>query len=359
MEFKELSSISASLDCYIPFGLSRVESCNIFCALSLTKAQILELSYQHHHEGNTRFIQTSASCPKHIPSQDIEKNYNVIYDRADRLQQNQLQLDPTLLPEILTQDDLTFALVSAKFAPPLLNRKGLHLACLSNYGGCEIIFKNFTERTWNPVCFLSNMWSAHHLSKYPKKIETYENLSKYVVETHLTALSWNSDTSEDELQLCVISASGTVAFIQLEINVEQNNLSTSIQFEKEIGLRKVNLFELITFVDKQMKKHSFLVAGDLTGNTVLYRVCFDSRGTINDLLEVAYLWNANDRIRADGFKWSFDMQTGAFVVLYCKGSHVFCHLLTIAGKPVSHSIHYINGLFITGALTDRRIFIKI
>lgn len=356
MEYKELSSISASLESYTPFGLSRTESRNIFCALSRSKAQVLELSYQHHHEGSIRFIQTAAPCPTHIPSQDVEKNWNVIYDRAERRHRNEIQLNPLLVPEILAQTELTFALTVAKFAPPLLNRKGLHLACLSNYGGCDIVFKNFTERTWKVVCCLSKIWTEHRLPKYPKKIEEYVGLTNYVADTQLTALSWSSDISEDELQLCVISAAGTVAFIQLKIEAEQDDMAASVQFEKDIGLRKVNLLEFITFVDKQMKRHSFLIAGDLVGNVALYRVCIAAEENVNDLVEVAYLWSDGDRIRADGLKWTFDVRTEAFTVLYCKGPHVFCHLLTITGKPLSHCIQHVHGLFITSTLFVTLLF---
>lgn len=353
MEYKELSSISANLESYIPFGLKRCDECNIFCAITRTKAQILELNYQHHHEGSIRFIQTSVSYSSHVPSQDIAKDCTSIYQRAEIKYRNEIQLNPLLIPEMLLQTELKFALVAARFAPRILNQNGFHLVTLSNYGGCEIAFKTFGERTWNSVCVVSQFWTAHCRQKYPEKIVDYSILEKYVSETQLTALCWNSAISEDELQLCIISASGILVFIQLEI--QSNGILPRVLFEKDIDLHKVNMLEWITFIDKQMEKHSFVVVADVVGDVTLFHISFETgNDRINDVKDGVSLWKEGDKIRADGLKWLFDIKSEQFIIVYCKGSHLFSHLLSKSGKPVSHSIHYIEGLFITGKNRNRR-----
>lgn len=351
MEYKELSSISANLESYIPFGLNRCDESNIFCAITRTKAQVLELSYQHHHEGSVRFIQSSVSYPSHVPSQDIQKDYTSIYEGAEMKYRNEIQLNPLLIPEMLLQTELTYALVAARFAPRIINQNGLHLATLSNYGGCEIAFKTFGERTWNSACALSQFWTAHCQQNYPVTIVDCVTLRKYVADTQLTALCWNNGISEDELQLCTISASGILAFIRLEvpseIQPESKGMLPQILFEQSTDLIKVNMMEWITFIDKQMKKHSFVVVADVVGDVALLRI--DATNDAIDNVQVgANLWNEGDKIRAEGLKWSFDMKSEQFIIVYCKGSHVFCHLLSKSGKPLAHSVHYIEGLFITG-----------
>lgn len=353
MEYKELSSISANLESYIPFGLNRCDESNTFCAITRTKAQILELSYQHHHEGSIRFIQSSVSYPPHVPSQNIEKDYTSIYEGAELKYRNEIQLNPLLIPELLLQSELTYALVAARFAPRILNRNGIHLATLSNYGGCEIAFKAFGERTWNSACVLSQFWTTHCQSNYPVTIVDCATLRKYVSDTQLTALCWNNAISEDELQLCAISASGILSFIRLEVpsdgQSESKEILPQILFEQEIDLNKVNMMEWITFIDKQMDKHSFVVLADVVGDVTLLRIGFDAANdAINNIEVAANLWNEGDKIRAEGLKWSFDMKSEQFIIVYCKGSHVFCHMLSKSGKPLAQSIHYVEGLFITG-----------
>lgn len=353
MEYKELSSITANLETYLPFGVDRIEESNVFCAVSRSKAQILELNYQHHHDGNIRFIQTSVPYPKHIPSQDIAKDWNSIYNRAEGRHRNEMQLDPMLVPEILNQTELTFAMITARFAPRLLNRNGYHLACLSNYGGCEVQFKRIGGRSWTIVCNLSGFWSGHCRRKYERTLHDFAALRKYVSDTHLTALCWNNSITEDELQICVVNALGTVAFIQLMVNndADEHQSVANILLEKDTNLKKVNMLEWITFHDKQMKKHSFVVVGDLVGDVTIFPVEFSAaKGAANvlvDLKKGINLWKESDSIRADGIKWKYHVKAEQLVLIYCKGSHVFAHVLSKTGKPLSHCKHHIDGLFIT------------
>lgn len=351
MEYKELSTITANLETYLPFGLVRNEDGNIFCAISRTSAQILELNYQHHHDGPIRFIQTSVAQPTHMPSKDIAKDYNGIYGGAESRHRNDMQLDPILIPKVLHQAELTFAMIAARFAPRLPKQNGYYLACLSNYGGCNVMFKKVAERSWTTVCELSQWWSAHCRRKYTEPLLNFADLRKYASDTHLTALCWNNAATENELQLCMVNALGTVVFIGLvpNFNVIAPDVTVKILLEKDTNLKKVNTLQWITFVDKQKKTHSFIILGDLIGNVTMFPVTISSgKSEIFGLGEGINMSDECDRVRANGVIWMYDLNAEHLTVVYCKGPHVFAHLLDKTGKPLSQCVHYIEGLSVTG-----------
>lgn len=348
MEYKEISAISTSLETYLPFGISRINVGEVFCAVSRTKAQILELNYQHHHDGSVRFIQSSAPLPAHIPSQDNAKDSNKIYTQASASERSEMQLNPLLVPEVLNQNELTFAMVATKFAPRYLARNGFHLVCLSNYGGCDVLFKHNVERLWTRVCCLSQIWSAHCRQKYEEPLQRFDDLRKYVDDTRWTALSWdNSICDGQQWRLWAINALGTLILVRLKEISDggEREMAAEILLETETTMKKVNLLECITFVDEQNEKHTFIVTGDVVGNVMLFPVI--CHGENIELGPAIDLWNEGDKIRADGLRWTYDSKSKQILLLYCKGSHVFVHLLDKSGGALAHCIQYIEGLAIT------------
>lgn len=346
MEYKEVSAILSNIEGYIPFGLFRAEEGNVFCAISRKTAQVLELSYQHHHDGIIRFIQTSIPCPKHIPSKDIGKDCNKIYHRAEQRYRNDMFLDSLMVPEVPSQPEIITALISAKFSTYDAGKYGYYAASLSNCGGCQIHFKVLLERRWNLVCDLSSIWSEHCLKKYEQPIQAYTILQDFVLVNRLTALAWNNSILfENHHILAVVNAVGLLAFIRIDTD------DKPVLFEIQTDMLKVNIIEWITFHNKKGKLHSYIVMADVLGNISLFAVTCDESRSITGLTEVSKLWTEGDKVRANGIKLAYQSQTEQLIITCCKGSHVFFYLLNSTGAVLSHCIYYVGGLFITGTIS--------
>lgn len=346
-----MSRILSNIECYIPFGIFRAEDANVFCAISRKTAQVLELSYQHHHDGIIRFIQTSIPCPKHIPSKDIGKECNKIYHRTEQRYRNDIFLDALMVPEIPSHPEIIAALISAKFSTYDASKYGYYVASLSNCGGCQIHFKVSLARRWNLVCDVSSMWSKHCLKKYEEPIQAYNVLQEFILDNRLTALAWNNSILyENRHILAVVNGVGLLAFVRIDSDVEP------VIFEMQTDMLKVNILEWITFHNKKGKLHSYIVMADVLGNISLFAVTFDDARNISGVSELSKLWTEGDKVRANGIKWVYQSQTEQLIITCCKGSHVFFYLLNSAGAVLSHCIYYVGGLFITGTICIFFIF---
>lgn len=343
MAFTEITTFNISSEPCIPFGLSRTVEHNLFAACYRRSVKIIELGYSHHYDGNFNFQQSYINHPSAlIPSKKWNIDAAAIYKTANAAQRRDLLIDPHLMSDELGIDQAAISMISAHWSPQL-KRQQYYLACLTNFGGCEIRNVNKAIRCWDIViCDVGQHWLKH--CETETTIKTFDELKLIWHRQRLTAFSWWPQCANDNLAFATISGNGHIAFHELNAEHELR-----ITFEWDTQLEETNLFEWITFNGKNNVLKSFLIAGDIHGNVSLYDVHIDKKSkNVCAVGEGRKLFAENDEIRANGAQWEYCDDTDLLVICLCKGMYLFVFLLSGDGILLTQQVHYVGHRMITG-----------
>lgn len=343
MAFTEVTTFNINREPCIPFGLSRAADHNLFAVCCRRSVQIIELDYSHHYDGTLNFRQSFADDPSaFIPSKQLKKDAAAVYKAANAAQRRDLIIDPHLMSEELRVDQPAIALISARWSPQSKCQQ-YYLACLTNFGGCEIRGVNKAIRKWDVVvCDVSKHWS-HHCGRVDT-IRTFDELKSQWLGLRLSAVSWTATRSSGHLSFATISCAGHVAFHELNAD---SIMRTAFEWNTE--LPEANLLEWITFDTTNGSTKSFVVVGDVRGNVTLLDVRIDKRTMdVCGVGDQRKLFSEDDGVRANGIHWEYHDDTDRLMVCLCKGMHFFAFLLSGDGVLRSHRVHYVGHLMITG-----------
>lgn len=359
MELREIAMVTFPNTRFIPFGISRAPEDDIFLAINRNTIQVLEMMYKHNHDGNCRMIHSSFKASTYIPTKEIDINSKEIYQNASHKERQLILQDLHLMSNELKVNENHIAIASAKWSTRILGLKKHFIACLTTFGGCEIVAQPFTKRKWNRiVCNISELWTNYSYPK-GKRISNLVDLKERTMEVFITAISWNNlQLIDNSTQwFAVIAASGTIGFFRLDSIsedifsdvAETYEIEISIQFTKSFEISKANLLEWFSFRDKFKKLYSFLVIGDNAGDVHLFKLEFDKDlNNIKDVNALQTLFAEGDGILANGFQWNYNTQTHTLHVIFCKGMHLFIYLLKLDGTILSRAVYYVGNLYING-----------
>lgn len=343
MAFAEITTFNISSEPCIPFGLSRAPEHNLFAACCRRSVKIIELGYSHHFDGNLNFQQSFVDNPSPlIPSNFLNKDSASIYKSSNAAQRHDLLIDPHLMSDELRIDQSAISMVSARWSPQL-ERQQYYLACVTNFGGCEIRGVDKPVRRWDVVvCDVAKHWLRH--CGIDDAIKTFDELKNAWHRIRLTAISWMTQRLNDDLIFATISSDGRIAFC--ELNAE-NELR--IAFEWDTKLQETNLLEWITFNGKNDVLKSFMVAGNIHGNVSIFDVNIVKKSRhVCGMGDERKLFSDDDGVRAHGIQWEYCDNTDLLVVCLCKGMHFFVFLLSGEGLLLTQHVHYVGHLMITG-----------
>lgn len=343
MSFTEITTFNINSEPCVPFGLSRAAEHNLFAACCRRSVRIIELGYSHHFDGDWNFEQSFVDHPSPlIPSKSLHKDTAAIYKSANAAQRRDLLVDPHLMSEELRIDQPVISMVSAQWSPQL-KRHQYYLACLTNFGGCEIRSVSKAIRRWDVVvCDVAQHWLEYCGTE--ASIKTFDELKTAWHRIRLTAFSWITKRLNANLAFATISSDGRIAFHELTADDELR-----IAFEWDTKLQESNLLEWISFNGRNDALKSFIVVGDIRGNVSLYVVRIDKKSkNVCGVGEERKLFTEDDGVRANGLQWEYCDDTDLLVICLCKGMYFFVFLLSGDGLLLTQHVHYVGHLMITG-----------
>lgn len=372
MDIKETANISYPLSgALVPFSLTRSNN-DQYCLITRHSAQILNLCFKHNEEAHLNFIKTTYKIPTSMPTSKISICPETIYNRATDAQKQELTLDVLLMPEFSQLDKHNICFTSVKWSPASVTFKNeAYIAGLTNYGGCNICYRQDDERYWIEIVDISDLWIAHctdHLKKN-EKILKFDKLKEMVEDVHITAIDWNNICVNNSCGFSIVSASGKLAFYSIGKQKSAANKIIDIEekFIYETGQFKVNVMKWFSYYDDtdtlksmlilgkllllenllSMLTFSDIILGDLLGNLQIYNVIMTD-GSIRDIVKATALWNYNDEQKFSELHVDFNYGTKHFTIVACKGSFVHIFILNSSGKLLRTLSHHVPNLFISG-----------
>lgn len=351
MEINEISNISYPLKgALVPFSLTRSNN-DQYCLITRQSAQILNLCFKHNEDANLNFIKTTYKAPTSMPTSKINICHETIYNRATDAQKQELTLDVLMMPELSQLDSHNICFTSVKWSPSSVTVKNeAYIAGLTNYGGCNICYRQDDERHWVEIANISDLWLAHCTqAKKNEKILKFEKLKEMVRDVHITAIDWNNICVKNQCGFAIVAASGKLALFSV---AKQNAITTQTveveqKFLYETGQFKVNILKWFSYYDDNDTLKSMLLLGDLLGNLQIYNVVMED-GSITDIVKATTLWKHNDEQKFSDLYGEFNYATKHFTIVACKGSFVHVFILNSAGAMIRTLSQYVPNLFITG-----------
>lgn len=266
MEIKEISNISYPLrGTLVPFALSRSAN-DQYCLITRHSAQILNLCFKHNEDANMNFIKTTYKAPTVMPTNKLNVCHDSVYNRATDAQKQELTLDVLLMPELSQLDNHNICFTSVKYSPSSVTVKNeAYIAGLTNYGGCNICYRQDDERYWLEVADISDLWLNYCNTELRKneKIVKFEKLKEAVRDVHITAIDWNNICVNNQCGLAMISASGKLALFSV---AKQNakapeSVEVELKFVHETGQLKVNVLKWFSYYDDNDTLKSMVLLG--------------------------------------------------------------------------------------------------
>lgn len=355
MEINEISTISYPLKgTLIPFSLTRSNN-DQYCLTTRQSAQILNLCFKHNEEANLNFIRSTYKTPQSMPTSKINVCHETVYNRATDAQKQELTLDVILMPELSQLENHNICFLSVKWSPAAVTEKNeAYIAGLTNYGGCNICFRQDDERYWVEIANISDVWLDYCRQQHKDKILKFDKLREMVRDVQITAIDWNNILVKSQCGFAIISASGKLVLF----SVSKQNITTpttAVVEQKliyETGLYKVNVLKWFSYYDDSDTLKSMILLGDLLGNLQIYNVVIED-GSIQEIEKASTLWNKNDEQKFSDLNGEFNYGTKHFVIVACKGSHVLAFFVNAAGKLIRTMSHYVPNLFISGKFSAK------
>lgn len=350
MELNEISTISYPIrGSLIPFSLARSNN-DQFCLTTRQSAQILNLCFKHNDDANLNFIKTTYKIPTSMPTSQLNACHETIYNRATDAQKQELTLDVLLMPQLSQLESHNICFTSVKWSPPSVTLKNeAYLAGLTNYGGCNICYRQDDERHWIEIANISDLWLDYCQNlKKNEKILKYEKLKEMVRDVHITAIDWNNICIKNQCGLAIVSGSGKLVFFDVaKQSATTSKCTVEQKFVYETGQYKVNVLKWLSYYDGNDTLKSMVLLGDLSGNLQIYNVVMKD-GSIEDVVKATTLWNYNDEQKFSELYGEFNYGTKQFTIVACKGSFVHVFILNSIGKLIRNMSQYVPNLFVTG-----------
>lgn len=274
MEINEISNISYPLrGALVPFALTRSNN-DQYCLITRQSAQILNLCFKHNEDANLNFIKTTYKASTVMPTSKINVCHDVIYNHATDAQKQELSLDVLLMPELSQLDTHNICLTSVKWSPASVTVKNeAYIAGLTNYGGCNICYRQDDERYWLEIADISELW-LNYCTQQPKKsdkITRFEKLKEMVRDVHITAIDWNNICVNNQCGFAIVSASGKLALFTVAKQKSSAEATVEVEqkFVYETGLFKVNVLKWFSYYDDNDTLKSMLLLGKLKENRII------------------------------------------------------------------------------------------
>lgn len=361
---------------FITFGLERAAKSELYCVASRTKAFILQLIYNHHCDERIFMEQsTLGDISKFMPSHGVPKNAGNIFNKATKQQQDRLLVDYHLMTEELKVGSERVALIQTRWSPPLAhpnqadNLPGhYYLAYLTNFGGCEIRRKHTGKLSWCiSVYNIAKEWMLFCQKTNMKfAFNSFETFEEAVYSIKITAIAWHyrhsqshsgADTmnsSSDTMDFCFSTANGTIVFYKLFRAGSGGEETLELQFHKTLPLKQINCIEWFTVKHKKVTR-SYAIACEMNGTINLLSVRYNHNENdsivIDDVIEVAKLFDEADGVCANGIQWEQCKQSNQLIFVICKKQHVFAYLYSLDNESIQSScIHYVGHLTINGKM---------
>lgn len=203
-----------------------------------------------------------------MPTSKININHDAIYNRATDAQKQELTLDVLLMPELSQLDNHNICFTSVKWSPAAVTIKNeAYIAGLTNYGGCNICYRQDDERYWLEIANISDLW-LNYCTQQPKKNEKivkFEKLREMVRDVHITAIDWNNICVNNRCGFAIVSASGKLALFSI---AKQNatavgTIEVEQKYVHETGQLKVNVLKWYSHYDDSDTLKSMILLGKL------------------------------------------------------------------------------------------------
>lgn len=338
---------------FISFGLKRSRENDLYCAVTRTKAHILELIYNHHCDEKLSVEQSVLTdLTTFMPSHGIPKNASSIFNKSTKSEQNQILLDYHLMSEELKITNERIALINITWSPMIKNLPGNHyLAYLTNFGGCEIRRKHTGKRAWSIIVHnIAKEWMLQCQKTLKHTITTYQGLEDAIFNMQITAICWNNIKFENS-KFSMITADGTLAFF--DVGHELHFL-----YQKQIdSLKKVQAMEWFSFYDRHNCLRSYVITCELTGLVKLFGVHMNG-DEILDVCKTIEIFSEVDGIPANGIQWEYHKndEIEQLLVVFVKTMHIFVYLINYEnGELISSLPHYIGHSTINGKFCFLRL----
>lgn len=354
MELKEINTIPlAHHDGLIPFALQKSED-GYYSLATRQPLEIFHLNYKHSEDSELRLLNTTFDTSKSIPTQFISNDPFTLYDNANDQEKKQLCLDVMLLPEV-SQMPHNPATISVQWAPTCsATKQHSYLACLTNYGGCNVKYHKTIDREWcADVADIGRLWFNYWAQQdkvTQSQCTSFPQLQSAVSDIHITAITWNNRMVKNQSFLACISASGKLCVFQIKTKI--SNEPISIQIVADLSMQKVNSMRWFTVSDGSVVNGcvSIMVFGDLLGNIALYEVSFEM-DIVKWIHKRADLWTYNDNLRCGDICIECDENLNQFMILVCKGSYVLVFVIHADNfNVIDTQTYYVGNLFVSGVV---------
>lgn len=209
-----------------------------------------------------------------MPTKKINICHEAIYNRATDAQKQELTLDRNLMPELSQLDSQNICFTSVKWSPASVTVKNeAYIAGLTNYGGCNICYRQDDERYWLEIANISDLWFDHctQQTKKAEKIVKFEKLREMVLDVQITAIDWNNICVNNQCGFAIVSASGKLALFTVAKQNATASATVEVQqkFVYETGQFKVNVLKWFSYYDDDDTLKSILLLGKLVTSPVV------------------------------------------------------------------------------------------
>lgn len=269
----------------VPFSLTRSNN-DQYCLITRQSAQILNLCFKHNEDANLNFIKTTYKAPTTMPTNKINICHEAIYNRATDAQKQELTLDVLLMPELSQVENHNICFTSVKWSPASVTVKNeAYIAGLTNYGGCNICYRQDDERYWLEIANISDLWLDHCTQQLKKneKILKFERLKEMVRDVHITAIDWNNICVNNQCGFAIVSASGKLALFTV---AKQTAASTTIvqvqqKFVYETEQFKVNVLKWFSYYDDSDTLKSMVLLGKIVALVIVDTIIYANHSSIS------------------------------------------------------------------------------
>ena len=326
MELQEMTSVTFMEEVLMPFCVQFNNGHTCLMTKDNTFVLIDEYNYSN-HLNYFNSIRTKISCPKHVPTKEIDCNPLTIFEKGTLDEKQALMLDQTLMPGLSSPYIQSIkALVSTHDTNnPVL------LAYLSSFGGLEISTrKNSNE--WKQIADISK------LNANKRKIcNVFTDLQTTVNDIMIESIEWCNKIFHHTRYLLIKTKSEKLLIYAFKTN-ELREIEIKQCYSQQIeGIR------LVKWVSTS--KQEFLFLTDEVGNISIYNVNMKE----DDIEELNLLEEVSARLKLPTSFITFTV-TDKHILIVCSKSHsleAFC--FDKVGKFMSSTVQYV-GLNVTGLL---------